>query len=40
MISMVCRCVLVLTVCMGRSGRYSGCGWMCDGFIDFVGWLE
>ena len=30
----------MLTVCMGRSGSYSGCGWVCDGCIYFVGWLE
>ena len=27
---MVCGCVLVLTACMGGSGGYSGCGWVCD----------
>ena len=40
MICVMCTCVLVLTVCIGGSGSYRGCGWVCDGFTDFVGWLE
>ena len=40
MICVVCRCVLVLTVCMGGSGGYSECGWVCNGCVYFVGWLE
>ena len=30
----------MLTVRMGGSGGYSGYGWVCNGCIYFVGWLE
>ena len=39
-ICMVRKCVLVLTVCMGRFGSYSACGWVCNGGGDFTSWLE
>ena len=39
-ICMVFRCVFALTVFMGRFGRYSGCGWVCNGCVGFMGRLE
>ena len=33
----VCKCVLVLTVCMGRFGGYNECGWVCHGCVGFIG---
>ena len=37
---MVCKCVFVLAVYMGRFGGYSGCGWVCNSFVGFMSWLE
>ena len=39
-ICVVCKCVFVLTVCMGSFGNYSGCDWVCNGCVGFVSWLE
>ena len=39
-ICMVSKCVFVLMVCMGRFGSYSGCGWVCNGCVGFISWLE
>ena len=35
-----CLSVFVLMVCMGRFGTYSGCGWVCNGCVGFISWLE
>ena len=36
-ICVVRKCVFVLTVCMGRFRGYSGCGWVCNGCVGFIG---
>ena len=32
--------MFILMVCMGGFGSYGGCGWICNGCMDSVCWLE
>ena len=39
-ICLVCKCAFVLTMRTVRFGGYNGCGWVSNGCVGFIGWLQ